>query len=384
MTLTWGAAAALMALAAWLYLVLFRDRFWRADQRVDRRAPAPARWPAVVAVIPARDEAAHIGSSVASLLGQDYAGPFRVVVVDDSSADGTADAARRAAAGDARLEVIAGRKLAPGWTGKLWAVAQGLEHAAALLPDARYVLLTDADVVHAPDGLSRLVATAEGGGMDLVSLMVRLNCSHPWERLLIPAFVFFFQMLYPFPAVNDPARRLAAAAGGCMLARRDALTRIGGVKSIRDRVIDDCALAAAIKRGGRIWLGLADDTRSLRAYDGLGGIWRMVARTAFVQLGNSLTLVAAAAIAMVLVYLAPPAAVIAGVVTGDGAALAAGAAGWALMALCYRPTLADYGEPAWRALLLPAAALLYTCMMADSARRSLIGGGNPWKGRRYE
>ena len=383
MTLSWLAAAALLALAAWLYLLLFRGGFWCADQRLDRDAPAPAAWPAVAAVIPARDEAAHVGAAVGALLAQDYAGPLRVVVVDDASADGTADTARSAAPGDRRLDVIAGRPLAAGWTGKLWAVAQGLDHAGSVLPDARYVLLADADVTLAPGELARLVATAEGAGLDLVSLMVRLDCTTPWERLLIPAFVFFFQKLYPFAAVNDPKRRTAAAAGGCMLVRRDALRRIGGLESIRDRVIDDCALAAAIKPGGRIRIALADETRSLRAYGGLGGIWRMVARTAFVQLDNSLVRLAVVVPAMTLVYLAPPAAAVGGAVAGDGMALAAGAAGWAVMALCYRPTLAGYGEPAWRALLLPAAALFYTCMTVDSARRSLAGGGNPWKGRRY-
>ncbi len=383
MTPGWLAAAALVGLAAWLYLVLFRGGFWRADQRLDARAPAPAAWPAVAAVIPARDEAAHVGSAVGALLAQDYAGPLRVVVVDDASTDGTADAARSAAPGDRRLDVIAGRPLAAGWTGKLWAVAQGLDHAGSVLPDARYVLLADADVALAPGELARLVATAEGEGLDLVSLMVRLNCTTPWERLLIPAFVFFFQKLYPFPAVNDPKRRTAAAAGGCMLVRRDALRRIGGIESIRDRVIDDCALAAAIKPGGPIRIALADETRSLRTYGGLGGIWHMVARTAFVQLDNSPARLAAAVLAMTLVYLAPPVAAVAGAAAGDGMALAAGAAGWAVMAHCYRPTLGGYGEPAWRALLLPAAALLYICMTVDSARRSLAGGGNKWKGRRY-
>lgn len=376
------AAAAFLALAAWVCLFLFRNGFWRADQRLPPQS-VPGGAPAVAVVIPARNEAVHVGQAVAALLAQDYPGRFHLVVVDDGSEDGTADAARSAAAGDPRLEVVSSRTLPAGWTGKMWAVSQGIAHAEAVVPDAAYLLLTDADIALAPDELSRLVAGAESAGLDLVSLMVRLNCTAMWERLLIPAFIFFFQKLYPFPAVNDPARRAAAAAGGCMLVRRAALERIGGIAAIRGRVIDDCALAAAIKPGGPIWLGLAERSRSLRAYDGLSGIWHMVARTAFVQLDHSLSKLAATVIAMALVYLAPPAAVLVGAVAGDGMALAAGAAAWVLMAICYRPTLADYGLWWPRALLLPFAALLYVCMTVDSARRFHVGAGAAWKGRSY-
>ncbi len=384
MNLSPAAAAALLALAAWLYLLLFRDGFWRADQRLGARGLAgDDTAPCVVAVIPARNEAAHVAQAVAALLGQDYPGLPRIIVVDDGSDDGTGAAADAAAAGDSRLKVIPGSPLPLGWTGKLWAVSQGIDHAVADMPKARYVLLTDADIALAPDELSRLVATAEGGGLDLVSLMVRLNCSAAWERLLIPAFVFFFQKLYPFPAVNDPARRIAAAAGGCMLVRRAALERIGGMAAIRDRLIDDCALAAAIKPGGPVWLGLADSSRSLRSYDTLGGIWRMVARTAFVQLDNSVWKLVAAVLAMSVVYLAPPVVVVIGALTGDGVALAAAAAAWGLMIVCYRPTLSDYGLGGAYGLLLPAAALIYVCMSVDSARRSLAGRGAAWKGRVY-
>lgn len=377
------AVAALAALAAWLGLLAFRSGFWRADQRLAADSGAATAWPAVVSVVPARNEADHVGQAVAALLAQDYRGDLRVVVVDDGSDDGTANAARAAGPRDGRLEVIPGRPLAAGWAGKMWAVSQGLDHAAAVSAEARYVLLSDADVVLAPDQLSGLVAKAEDEGLDLVSLMVRLNCTAPWERLLIPAFVFFFQKLYPFRAVNDPARRIAAAAGGCMLVRRDALDRIGGIAAIRGRVIDDCALAAAIKKGGRIWLGLADISKSLRAYDDLGGIWRMVARTAFTQLDHSVLRLTAAVAAMVLVYMVPPVAAIAGLVTGDAVALGAGAAAWGAMALCYRPTVAYYGVAAGYAWLLPVAAILYVCMTVDSAAGSLFGGGARWKGRSY-
>ena len=387
MSLTPLAVVAVTSLAAWVYLAVFHGRFWRADQRLDAALPRPESWPAVAIVIPARNEAATIGRAVSSLLAQDYAGALALVVVDDGSRDGTAQAARSAAQAarghSGRLTVVTGRPLADGWTGKLWALSQGVEAAASLLPDARYVLLTDADIEFDPAEMSRLVAKAEAEGLDLVSLMVRLNCTGGWGRLLIPAFVFFFQMLYPFPRVNDPARRIAAAAGGCMLVRRDALARAGGFEVIRHHLIDDCALARAIKRGGPIWLGLAGGTTSMRVYRGLGGIWDMVARTAFVQLGESLAVLAGAVAGMALVYVAPPVAAVAGVWSADGLAALAGTAAWALMALCYRPTLGDYGGSGWRAALLPLAALFYCAMTVDSARRSMAGHGATWKGRSY-
>lgn len=386
MSLTPLALAALAALCAWLWLLFGWGGFWRADQRLGAAAPAPAGgWPGVVAVIPARDEAETIADAVRSLLTQDYPGRLDVVVVDDNSDDGTAAAARAAADGEgaARLHVVSGAKLAPGWTGKMWAVGQGVARAGEIAPEAAYVLLCDADIAHGRGALRRLVAKAEAGGLDLVSLMVRLSVAHGWERLLIPAFVFFFQKLYPFPWVNDPRHRVAAAAGGCMLVRRAALARIGGIAAIRDRVIDDCALAAAVKQGGPVWLGLADDSRSLRAYDGLGGIWDMVARTAFVQLRGSAWLLAGTVAGMALLYLVPPLAAAAGALGGDPPAAVAGAAGWAVMAACYRPTLALYRRPAWEAPLLPVAGLLYAAMTVDSARRSWAGRGAAWKGRSY-
>jgi hopene-associated glycosyltransferase HpnB len=254
---------AAMALAAWIYLVFFHGFFWRADQRLPAETKAPGRWPDLVAVIPARDEAPVIGAAVESLLRQDYPGDLRVIVVDDASQDGTAavarDAAQRAGAAE-RLAIVAAPPLPPGWSGKLWAVHNGLDAAPT---DRRYALLTDADIVHAPDALKRLVAKAEGG-LDLVSLMVKLNCESFAERLLIPAFVFFFQKLYPFPWVNDRAISTAGAAGGCMLVRRAALERAGGIAAIKDALIDDCALAAALKKNGPIWLGLADKSASVR------------------------------------------------------------------------------------------------------------------------
>ncbi len=387
MSLSPVAIAALAALGAWVVLLGWRGGFWRADQRLDNAPTVDGLWPGVVAVIPARNEAPTIGRTVTSLLGQDYPGSVSVIVVDDDSDDGTGDAAlaaaRAIAGGGDRLAMVAGRPLEPGWSGKLWAVSQGLAHADAVAPKAFYVLLTDGDIEHGPETLCRLVGKAEAEGLDLVSLMVMLRCRSSWEWMLIPAFVFFFQKLYPFPWVNDPGRKMAAAAGGCILVRRQALRDAGGIETIRGRLIDDCALAAAIKPAGPIWLGLTDDVRSLRAYDGLGDVWGMVTRTAFEQLGRSWLALIVAICSMALVYLLPPLSVAIGAVTGDWVAGVAGAVAWVMMAIAYGPTLALYRKPLWSAALLPVAALLYTVMTMDSARRYGMGQVGAWKGRTY-
>ena len=382
MALLWLSALAAASLAAWLYLLLFRGRFWRADVRLPS-APAPRAWPGVAVVIPARNEAATIAKAVAALVAQDYRGRWCVVLADDSSGDGTADLARSAAGAPDRLVTVAVPPLAPGWAGKPWALAAGLERAAEIDPEATYALLTDADVALDPGELGRLVAAAEVASLDMVSLMVRLHCGSAWERLLIPAFVFFFQKLYPFPWVNDPDRPTAAAAGGCLLVRRSALARAGGIAVIHDRIIDDCALAAALKPGGPIWLGLAERSHSVRRHGRLAELWRMVARSAYAQLDRSPWLLAGTVLAMGLIYLAPPAGLVAGAAAGDALSAALGLLGWALMAFAYRPTLRLYGEPWWRAFALPAAALLYTAMTVDSARRHWLGAGATWKGRSY-
>jgi hopene-associated glycosyltransferase HpnB len=368
------AALAAISLAAWLGLLLFRGGFWRADQRLGNAGDL-AFWPPVTAVIPARDEAATIGATVQSLLQQDYDGDVRVIVVDDNSEDGTACAAGTSD----RLRVIVGKPLIEGWTGKLWAVSQGVD----AIEDAAYVLLTDADIVHHPGNLKRLIYKAETDACHLVSLMVKLRCESFWERWLIPAFVFFFQKLYPFPTVNKPAKKIAAAAGGCMLVRRDTLANAGGIKAIGDQLIDDCALARLIKPHGAIWLGLATRTHSLRAYQTLGEIWNMVARTAYVQLDHSLLALLGTVLGMAVIYLMPPLAVIIGVFVGDGGILAAGGLAWAVMALAYTPTLALYGFSPVRALALPVAAGLYTLMTLSSALRHRQGRGGAWKGRFY-
>lgn len=373
---------ALLSLVIWIYLLLFRNRFWRADQRLGE-AGERAHWPEVAAVIPARNEAPTIGVTVASLLGQDYPGALTVVVVDDNSDDGTKEIAMNAGEGDARLHVVGGRPLEAGWSGKLWAVSQGIAAAAERAPDAEYLLLTDADIAHDRGNLKRLVDKAEREGRHLVSLMVMLGAEAFWERWLIPAFVFFFQKLYPFPAVNDQKSKVAAAAGGCMLVRRATLQAAGGIAAIRGALIDDCALARLIKEKGAIWLGLATRTRSLRAYGRLSEIWDMVARTAYVQLDHSPLQLLGTVIGMALIYLAPPAALIGGAILASVPLVAIGGAAWLLMLRAYAPTLRLYRQPAWHGLVLPLTAGLYTLMTLSSAWRHWRGRGGAWKGRHY-
>jgi len=365
---------AALVLAIWVYLVALRGGFWLMRE-APSEAPLPARVPRIAVVVPARNEAAVVGPAVKSLASQQYPGEVHIVLVDDHSTDGTADAAR-AAAPEGRLTMATAGPLPSGWTGKLWAVSEGVRRAAALDPE--YLLLTDADIVHEPHNLERLVARAAAGGYDLVSYMATLNCRTAAERTLVPAFVFFFFMLYPPAWVSSARRRTAGAAGGCMLVRRAALERIGGVAAIRDQLIDDCALARAVKRsGGRVWLGLSRETVSIREYGTLREIGRMVSRTAFTQLHYSWLMLAGTVIGMALTYLAPPALAIA----GSGPARAFGAAAWALMSAAYFPVLLYYRRsPLW-APLLPLSAAFYTAATVWSAWRWLLGAGGEWKGR---
>jgi hopene-associated glycosyltransferase HpnB len=372
----------LVALAAWLYLLLARGGFWQAA--VEKLAPRPARWPAVVAVVPARDEAAVIGRAISSLLGQEYPGSFRVVLVDDHSSDGTADAARVEAMAlrkADRLTVVEARPLPAGWTGKLWALAEGVRAVEEAGAPPELLLVTDADIEHHPANLARLVARLEADGLDLASLMVKLNCRSRAERALVPAFVFFFAMLYPFRWAADPQRSTAAAAGGCVLMRRQALERIGGYAAIRGALIDDCALARAIKPGGRIWLGLSRETRSLRAYPRLADIRHMVVRTAYTQLGYSPLMLIGTVLGLGLVFLAPPVIAIAGFATGHAGTGWTGLLAWAAMAIAYAPMLRFYGRSLLWAPLLPGVATLYLAFTIDSARRHWRGRGGEWKGR---
>jgi hopene-associated glycosyltransferase HpnB len=364
------------AVAVWLYLIAFRGAFWRVPDGALAAGPPLRR--SVVAVIPARDEADVIGRAVASLLAQDYRGGLHIVVVDDRSSDGTAEVARAATAsagGRDRLTVVMAEQLPPGWTGKLWAVREGV--AIANRGDPDYLLLTDADIVHAPDNLSRLVAQAETGRFDLVSLMVRLHCRGFWERLLIPAFVWFFFMLYPPRWVADAASRTAAAAGGCMLIRRDALERIGGIDSIRHEIIDDCALARRVKAAGRVWLGTATDSYSLREYRSWRPIWDMIARCAFAQLGYSAVALIAMVALMIVLYVMPPLLLLSG--SPWGAVL--GGTAWLAMSGTYLPMLRFYRCPVALAPLMPVIALFYTAATVGSAIQFWRGRGGQWKGR---
>ncbi|WP_457031674.1 glycosyltransferase [Kitasatospora sp. P5_F3] len=369
-----------VSLAAWVWLTLAQGFFWRTDQRLP--APVPTgRWPEVVVLVPARDEAEVLPVSLPSLLAQRYPGRARVVLVDDHSSDGTGELARRLGAdGGLALTVTTPPPLPPGWTGKLWALRHGVEQAGG----AEYLLLTDADIAHRPDSLAALVAAAEGHRLDLVSQMARLRVETGWERLIVPAFVYFFAQLYPFRWSNHPGARTAAAAGGCSLVRRTALERAGGIAAIRGAVIDDVNLARAVKRtGGRTWLGLAEQVDSVRPYPELGQLWRMVSRSAYAQLRHSPLLLLGTVLGLTLVYLVPPVATVAGAVTGAWWVTAAGAAAWALMAGTFTPMLRYYGQPAAAALLLPFTALLYLLMTVDSAVQHWRGRGAAWKGRTY-
>lgn len=409
-----------VALAAWVWLVLLRGGYWRTDQRLP---PGGAEPPSLAVIVPARDEAGVLPATLPTLLGQDYPGDARVVLVDDNSTDGTAELARRLAGtddiagpepvgppgtapdfpatgssgtaagvtgagssgaaagvpgGGLPLTVLPAGEPAAGWTGKLWALRRGVEAAG----DAEWLLFTDADIAHRPGSLAALGAST--GGLDLVSQMARLRTRSPAERLVVPAFVYFFALLYPFRWVNRPRARTAAAAGGCTLVRAAALQRAGGVAAIRGAVIDDVSLARAVKRsGGRIFLGLSDTVDSVREYRTLGPLWRMVSRSAYAQLRRSPLLLAGTVAGLLLLFAVPVAATIAGAVTGDWQPCALGAAGWLLMSASYVPMLRYYGRPAPAALLLPFTALLYTAMTVDSAVAHYRGQGAAWKGRTY-
>ena len=459
--------AATVAAAVWAYLVVGHGGYWRTSQWLPRVTGEPGRWPDVVAVVPARNEAATLPATLPALLGQDYPGPLSVILVDDGSTDGTAEVAATLGLGSGRpLRVVAGTPppeppIAPKspqvpeysqvpehsqvpelsetpdlvgpaggagrWAGKVWAMAQGLR--AAGIPSAReaadgaesggghaeperghaepergcaepergcaepergYVLFTDADIAWEAGALWALVAAAEGDDRDLVSQMALLRTGNGWERVVVPAFVYFFAQLYPFRRVNKPGSRTAAAAGGCMLVRRGALERSGGVAPIRGALIDDVAMGRMIKgQRGRCWLGLSRQVVSVRPYPGLASLWQMVARSAYTQLNYSPLLLAGTIIGLLFSYALPPAAAITGLTllaTGTAtapAALAAGAglAGWALMSLSYLPMLRLYRLSPLRAPGLPLIALLYAAMTADSARRHYAGHGAEWRGR---
>ena len=365
----------LLSFAAWVYLIGFHGRFWRSSPVLDARAPSGEAKVAVV--VPARNEAESIRQSLGSLLAQDYPAELSVILVDDDSTDGTAAIAASLGA-DKRLTIISGEPLPRGWSGKLWAVHQGLSHETAQA--ASYVLLTDADIVHSPDHISSLVAKAEADGLDLVSEMVRLHCVTAAERALIPAFVFFFQMLYPFAWVANPAKRVAGAAGGTMLASRTAIDRIQGVSGIRHHLIDDCALAREIKStGGRIWLGHAARTVSARVYSDWRDIWNMIARTAYVQLKYSPLMLLGCVADMGTIFCVPPLLTL----FAHGLPRVLGFLSWLMMGLAFQPALRRYRRsPLW-GIVLPGISLFYLCATVASAFWHYAGRGGGWKNRVY-
>ena len=393
-----GAALSLLAVGAWLVLLLARGGFWRTDVRLpaSNLADQPTQWPALAIVVPARNESEVLPHTLPALLAQDYPGPLAVYLVDDESDDATADIAYKTAVGvgaSDRLMVIRSGPRPAGWMGKTWALHNGVN--AALAGDPDLLLLTDADIRHPAGSARDLVAAAMRHDFDLVSQMALLRVGSLWDRLLIPAFVMFFGMVYPFRWSNDPRNRTAAAAGGCLLVRANALARGGGIEAIAGAVIDDCALARRIKDhgrpdGGRTWLGLSREIRSVRRYRGLQDIWSMVTRSAYAQLDFSIRRLAGTLIGLLLVFVWPPVATVLGAVTlaaGAAAApagllLAAGLAAWALMAASLVPMLRWYRTPIVVALALPITAALYTLMTIDSARLDRSGRGGRWRGRR--
>ena len=365
-----GALLGGLTLLIWLGLIFAHGEFWRARVTDRGMPPTPRQWPRVTAVVPARNEADVIARSIGSLLGQEYPGEFRVTLVDDNSTDGTAEAAYRL--NDARLTILSGAPLPAGWTGKLWALSQGI--AAAEQPE--FLWLTDADIEHAPDTLRALVSRAEDDGLQLVSLMARLHCATFAERMLVPAFVFFFQMLYPFTRVNRP-KGIGGAAGGCMLVRRTALERAGGIAAIRNALIDDCTFGALIKREGRIWLGLTDRSRSIRPYRDIGSIAAMISRSAYAQLGYSPLMLIGTVLGLFLVFGAPPLLTL----IGSGAGRIMAATAWALMALSFQPMLRFYHRSPLYGVALPLIAAFYAGCTLLSAWQHHRGRGGMWKGR---
>jgi hopene-associated glycosyltransferase HpnB len=374
-----GNLIAVLTLIIWGYLLCARGRFWLSSERDGANPASPHAWPTVAVVIPARNEATCVGASLGSLMNQDYPGRLAVFLVDDNSDDATAEVARKAVsatAGRHAFSVVSGRAVPPGWTGKLWAVEQGIE-AADVDGSVDYFLLTDADIVHAPDTVGWLVRKAESGRLALASFMAKLRCESTAERSHVPAFIFFFQMLFPFSWVNSSRSTTAAAAGGCMLVRASDLRHAGGVAAIRGSLIDDCALAYRLKAFGPIWLGLTNRVRSIRAYENWQDVRDMISRSAYAQLGYSPWLLLATTAGLALTFLAPPLLTI----FGDDTTRLIGVVTWLSMAIAFLPTLRFYHRsPLW-GFALPGIAAAYMLYTVDSAYQYWVGRGGAWKGR---
>jgi hopene-associated glycosyltransferase HpnB len=372
-------AVATLPVLIWSYLLLARGGFWRVRRQLSQQRPDSTLACSVVAVVPARNEAGVIAGAVRSLLQQKFSGTVRVIVIDDGSTDGTGNVALQAASSigaAANLTVIAAPAPPSDWTGKVWAMSRGVLAALAMRPE--YLLFTDADIVHEPENVAALVGQARARNLDLVSYMVRLSTVGFAERCLIPAFVFFFFKLYPPAWVRSRESGVAGAAGGCILIRPQALAAIGGLERIRAQIIDDCALARAVKAaGGSIWLGLTLTARSTRRYGSLREIEHMISRTAFNQLRHSYLLLAATELGLFLTYLLPPLMLL----SAHAVSIALGAVALALMGVAYAPMLRFYGlSPLW-GLGLPAVALFYGAATVHSAWQYCLGRGGQWKGR---
>ena len=393
MLVSWVLAS--LSLAIWIFLIVGRGWFWLARPLLppdNMQALSATPTPSVTAVIPARNEEDVLAQTLPTVLNQTYHGDLRVIVVDDRSEYATASVARHAAARSEhpdRLTVLDGQPLPKRWAGKVWAMNQGVHHARTT-GNPEFIWFTDADIAHAPGTLRALVTKAQTDHLDLVSLMAQLRVEKRWDRLLIPAFVYFFAKLYPFRSVANPRRRSAGAAGGCILIRTDALEEARGLQAIQSALIDDCALGRLMKRNGRrLWLGFAREVVSVRVYGTLGSVWDMVARSAFHQLGYSFGRLLGTVLGMTLIYAGPPAAVIAGLVLSvagisSGCVLALlGGAAWMLMSISFAPILRHQHSSIWLAPLLPVAGFLYTAMTLSSAWRHITGRGGMWKGRPY-
>lgn len=376
----WAFYSLAFSAAAWGYLGLFHHRFWCSDQTLPEVKGEVKKWPGVTVVIPARNEAEVLAKTLPTIAAQEYLGDFYIVLVNDSSTDNTATVAGAIKG----VQVLNAKPLEPGWAGKLWAMSQGVDLGLKKFPQTDYFWFTDADIAHQPDVLAGLVRAAILDHRAMVSQMVMLHCQSFWERALVPAFIFFFEMLYPFGATNSEKSKRSGAAGGCILLEKKWLLKIGGIARIKSALIDDCAMAAAVKgEGGRIWLGFGIKSQSLRPYT-FADFWTTVTRTAFTQLKNSNALLLGTILGMTLVFLAPPGLALFGLISGDPFLGFGGLLVWLAMAGLYLPTLRLYKINPLNGIFLPAIATLYLAMTFHSAIRFWRGKGGQWKERSYD
>ena len=377
----------LLSLLGWIYLIAFHGRFWRSEVifHAGENMGSLDSYPQVVALIPARNESKTVQKTVCSVFNQSYPGLVQVILVDDRSSDDTVQKALQAARSRGKedsLKIIRGSRLPEGWTGKVWALQQGFDEIQKNM-QAKYIWLTDADISYSPETLAGMVGKMEKENHVLLSLMARLQSRSYWEKFLVPTFVYFFQLLYPFSKVNDPHDSTAGAAGGCMLIQSNTLERIGGFESISRCVIDDCELAKRLKKHGSIWLGLTKDVRSHRTYQQLRDLWETVARTAFTQLNYSGSLLMLTVFGLGLMFFVPPIGLVLGLAVKLPFLAFTGLFTWIIMSVSYVPILRFYDLSPGRILTLPLSAGLYLLMTLDSARRYWLGKGRRWKQRTY-